>query len=940
VGESDQPHDDEEVQLKSSMVQEDQMDITADKYAAPDDLVSRTRRVKSCNESDHATEDIETALAEDQSTGRAKGDGAMSTANENLSFTSSLSSKPSSDFNTQTEVDREGTASYAVWDDDHLASNELSFEANSDTFDNSEKTGDLRDLVPSGPGVRKRLLADNENAFIGLYNDIVYLLVHGNKPQDDNEPADPRGYNDLHSQQDSCGSDRSDVLDPEGDQARKEDIPAMCFLCGNVNPYRSSEENMYIKSFESNISATSIQYGPTVEARDAYIENVNSGNENSRESCPRETIDEQMIPIDFIPDEAIFDKADSEESEESCEVEINEKGTEVISISAEVATKKKVEGVGEVAISVSLHVESSEFACWHSSADHHPFDDEDRPRESLFQIASRRLEHRPIMPPHVDAFHSKKDQEHSTDVNDVLKSDDDDILQVVMSIQARVESTHSRSLAPDLARRFRPDFDEDLPTIDQDMDSIEIQWIRLQKVKDILFAESKPAISTSSVHVQPVQELGESRNMHIELPVGNIPNSVLPLEDFNWKKELDILNAIVKEDFCDKTSNSDFCLETTLSKETSIRSIMSIGELKAGYSVKTLNRAVPECESQSEVNVEAEFFQISNQDTHDDRSSLLAWLNLMQKIGCSNERTDLEFENYLNQPAKNADLDWQNIPVPEIEDQLQRLEATCVQNVKKSPNEARRKRVRNRPLLQLASTALTDKVAKAHEPSSESANSQHRVYELLAPPDGAEENDQSHLLSLPGNAIKDATSSQFSEREETVNSKSDTRIVRTAQEAATRYGDSNASLDSGMVKDDLNSLKTEDVIEATAAKSSMDLIDLNTPESSVLESQTDELCAQESCVLESQTDEEVTHEMNDCNATGIAKNKEDVDAKNSSCDDDVRNTAELSSADLVDLQTPENSAVEGVSTHETNEMVISETPETISDPTRIADNRA
>ncbi|KAI2513807.1 hypothetical protein MHU86_590 [Fragilaria crotonensis] len=924
-GDSHQPHDNEEVQLKSSMTtgHEDQIHITADKYAAPDDLASpSTRRAKNGDDSERVTEDIEAVLAEYQSIGSAKGGGAISTAtaNEYLSFTSSLSSKPSSEFNP--EDDREGgerTASFKAWDNEHLASNELSFEANSDTFDNSEASRDLHNLVPSGPGGRKRLLADNENVFVGLYNDIVYLLVHGNKKQDDDEPADPRGYNDQVSQQDSCASDdRSGALNPEGDQVQKDYIPPMCFICGRVSTSRSQEETTHIKSVESNISAKSIQCGPTVEARDAFIENANSSNENSRESCPRETIDEHMIPSDFIPDEAIFDKADSEESEESCDFVISDKRTEGIPLSAEVATTEYVQGVDEVKGSVLHHMESSEFVCWHSSADPHPYDDQPRPSESLFLKATKRLEHQPIMPPHLSAFHSKTGQDYSTPVCRILKSDDDEILQAVISIQERVERTQSRSLAPDLARGFRHNINEDVPNIDQYVDSLENQWICLQKVKDMLFADLKPPVSTCTVHVQPVQELGESRNMHIELPVSNIPRSVLPQEAFDWKKELDILKAIVKEDFCDKTSNSDYCLETTLSRDISIRSIKSNGEVNAGYSVKPASTAAFESQSfnqsPSEVNDESEFFQISNQGTHDDRSTFIAWFNSIQKVGWSNERIDSEFENYLNQPARNADLDWQSIPVPEIEGQLQRLEATFVQTVKTPPNETRSKCAGDRPVLQLKPTALTDKVAKGIERRSGNTNLPPQV----------EENDQSHLFSIPGDSIKEVVSSQFSRRDVALNSESVERAVRTAEETATRYSDPNKPLENGMDKDDLKSLNCDDGIENTGANSSLDLIDLNTPESVVIESQIDE----------------ESPEMIDSKASGIAGNNEDVDKKNSMHDDDIGRTVEVSSMDLIDLHTPENSAVEEVTDHESNEKAAFETPETFSHNTTIAGTSA
>ena len=421
----------------------------------------------------------------------------------------------------------------------------------------------------------------------------------------------------------------------------------------------------------------------------------------------------------------------------------------------------------------------------------------------------------------------------------------------------------------------------------------------------MLFADSKSAVSTSTGHVQPVQELGESRNLHIELPVRNIPKSVLPLEAFNWKKELEILEAIVKEDFCDKTSNNDFCMETTLSSYNSIRSIKSVDELNAGESVIAVNTALFESlssnQSPSEVTDEAEFSQISNEGSLDDRSSLIAWINSIQKTGRSNEGMDSEFENYLNQPAKKADLDWQTIHVPEIESQPQILEETfVVQTDKKSPSKARKKRASNRPLLQLVSRTLTDDVAKGIEPRSKNA-----------------------ILPPPRNTIKGVISSPFSRREVALNSKSYTLPGRTAAETATRCGKSNVPLESGMDNDDLRSLQSNDGIESTGATLSMDLIDLNTPES----------------LLESQTDEE-TLLMIDGKASGLAGNDEDVDKKNSTHDNDVGHTAEVSSMDLIDLRTPECSAVEGFTDHEANEMAVVETSERFSDIATIADTSA
>ena len=248
--------------------------------------------------------------------------------------------------------------------------------------------------------------------------------------------------------------------------------------------------------------------------------------------------------------------------------------------------------------------------------------------------ATGRLHHRPV-PLCYDAPPSRS--VHEPSVIPKVKLDDEEVLVAFKSIQERVEGRFRQSLAPDLARAihhshinevYLQNFDQHIDGLDTELENL-LDVKDLLGVKDLLLTASKAAVSTSSVHLQPVQELGGSRNLYIELPVRNIPKPVLSRAAFNWKKELAILTAIAMEDFCDKASDGEFCLETKLSKDLSLRSSTSVGELNADDAVgpTTSGAIVSDTLNQSRKRLddEAELVQIiSYQDTQTDRSPLLS----------------------------------------------------------------------------------------------------------------------------------------------------------------------------------------------------------------------------------------------------------------------------------------------------------------------------
>ena len=943
--ESRQQHDNAEAHLHSPMDVENNDQIFSDtKSPAQMDLASRSKNLSSCADSNCVNGDIEGAIAEDQTVATTVGDGMVSiaTAIENLSFASSLSSKPSSEFDLEPENKRKGnkgTPPHVEWDGDRFASKEITVGANSSLY-NSEASRDGRDLAQPGPEVRNKDLADSENVFFGLYNDIVYLLVHGNKQQDDNEPADAEGYDDQVSEQDSCASDRSDALDQEGDQYSKEGVPVLCFLCGHESADRLREEPKHITSQESNISAKSMKYGPTFEARDVFIESKKSSDDHSRESCPREIIDEHAIPSDFIPDEAIFDKADSEESDEAFDIEVPDQGIETIAFTPEIATAKYVDGVDEFEVSFSHHVESSKFVCWHPSMEAHrtrgwhpPFDNQHLSREVLFLKAARRLRHRPI-PLHFDALRSTNVQDSSLSDKVFLaqgKADDDEIVEAIKSIQGRVEGRHLQSLAPDLARTFpRNSINEDrLPNIEQYLDGIENEHENLQGIKDLLLTESKAAISIKNVHLQPVQELGGSHNLYVELPVRNIPRPLLPPAGFSWKKELDVLTSIVNEDCCDTANDGDICLEANLSKVHSMRSITSINDLDVDSCANSVTRDATESKqrrSPGKLADEAEFFQnIGNEDTQTNRSHLLSWFSSLRISGFSNNITVSEFEEYLKQPAMNAGLDWNDIPVPDIADLLQSSETAMCHTLSKEPDKGNIAFASSVPLMHytpLLETEPTD-LQVALEKGGRATRESVVLLPLAnhAPPtaknDG--ENEPSHLLSAHGKSTDDAVSPlAHAEHISVLHSTTAQRIER-VKDTGTAYDDSKTPLEQSSCKDknkELIDLKGEnvfdkDAIAITAQELSMDLIDFSPPDISVIEGPGDE-----------ETNEKIDLLKTKGSGVDSDMNNEAVDLMNFTDDKGIESISDTSSIYLIDLNTPGSSFAKGIVDEETKEIPI------------------
>jgi hypothetical protein len=138
----------------------------------------------------------------------------------------------------------------------------------------------------------------------------------------------------------------------------------------------------------------------------------------------------------------------------------------------------------------------------------------------------------------------------SSEINNVQaqESDDKGILEVLNSITNRVQQAKSERSSPtDLTQPLT--CGTILPDIDRYMDNLEDPLEVLSKgVKDLHATELNAPVTTDQLHPQPVQELGESQNMYIDLPVQAMPEPVVPPETFNWKKELHMLEDIVREE--------------------------------------------------------------------------------------------------------------------------------------------------------------------------------------------------------------------------------------------------------------------------------------------------------------------------------------------------------------------------------------------------------
>ena len=619
------------------------------------------------------------------------------------SFASSLSSKPSSD--------DEATSSLAKKAKDKTLSasiNDFTMETN--TCDNSDASRDEDDFGMSYQNFQGTLdnndHGNSDNIFVSLYSDIVYLLVHGNKQEDESERNIATIDAAITSQIDSCASDTSGALDQEDEQASQVEIHALCFLCGNHKAHQRPDLHQNWTSQEFKYSADLEQVTPTCEARDVLIESECVDEEDSREPCPRETIHENVIPKDDIPDVGIFDN-ESEESDDTDEELVivtkrDDKGESTSGIARD-PPLKCMKAVEAVKINDPRPLGSHTYFCLPSCVEKV----KNESPEPFLQKAMAKRGHRPVQllaytmlqaSPSINTRDSivqisKTDSSESPNVQ-THQVDDKEILEVIHSISNRVQHTKSQRSPPtDLLQPFV--HGTILPDIDRYMDNLEGPLEVLSRgVKDLLVTELNTPVNTDMLHLQPVQELGESQNMYIELPVREIPHQVLPPEAFNWKKELNILEDIVREEICRILADDEGGLGANVLKDKCLALPASVVGIITDPSKGCTDGHVNAIEQMkrtfsdesNETTSHYEFVPEEGDFVHNDQSSVLAWLASFQDGGITHSTTtegasELEenskktflpdLEEYLNQPTVNLDLEWQDIPVPVIDDLLQ-----------------------------------------------------------------------------------------------------------------------------------------------------------------------------------------------------------------------------------------------------------------------------
>jgi hypothetical protein len=130
--------------------------------------------------------------------------------------------------------------------------------------------------------------------------------------------------------------------------------------------------------------------------------------------------------------------------------------------------------------------------------------------------------------------------------------DETEIILALQGINKRVNSAMPHCLVPmgafsDYARTFRPNYLESrLPDIDGYFDTIDVSLkVYEQGLKDKFFSEMENRIA--DVYIQPIFDLGESSNHHIDLPVDELPQVNIRYCPSKIMKELRIFNQILQD---------------------------------------------------------------------------------------------------------------------------------------------------------------------------------------------------------------------------------------------------------------------------------------------------------------------------------------------------------------------------------------------------------
>lgn len=325
------------------------------------------------------------------------------------------------------------------------------------------------------------------------------------------------------------------------------------------------------------------------EARDAFFDE-DSGDEDSRESCPTEAAGENVI-IDELPIDAMFDDAESE-GEESDNDELPETPSVRngrVETPHHIVHRSCIDSLKDTSdqLDESNGHDSSVF--WQSqsedegagsetdsdfgSSSEEEDDDDDMTAGSLLAAARTVPTHRPNVNRHYlqklkDKTNSKKSAKEiveeaeeklrNLDGKDSLKVfslDENEVLDVIESIKFRAgrQPIISVGAFTDLAGTFRPRNHAIKPSeFDKNLDNVEQVLEQQFNKEDGDVSELTKVVGTGAIHPQPISALGPSLNHFAELPVLEMPKQVVPPEKFSLRKRWNAMQDYVNDEMCCK----------------------------------------------------------------------------------------------------------------------------------------------------------------------------------------------------------------------------------------------------------------------------------------------------------------------------------------------------------------------------------------------------
>lgn len=507
---------------------------------------------------------------------------APSDASADGSSTSSLSSKSSEG--------RDGMEVSSA-DDLHKLKNG-SISTDGVTEDDSARTYET---------MESRSVEDNVamvNEMMGLYQEIVEMFWKSFSPVNRKRHNDDDKNSELAA---SFISDESIV--PLVDEYK--DVPSglserLTLLCGHQDVQDLHADSQMWGSCEVSVPPESMQVRKQKrghKTRDGLTSNESSGSD--KVPCFDVNVEEASTSKGSIPDEAMFDKAESEEESEKEETtrKSSPKDHEVhVQFTPDV-----VKGIAESTAELrqTLTLDSTASGCRYlfcrpaglnsltepdsppRKPDLPPESDSpielDDPKVSLLQKSKS------IHPFRVQRH--VKGQQH-TDLNDVKTSLDGQVSKASVENNDHFDTKHSVSYQgmdsfeveldetdvaialqsirdrsgyrpggletgpfSELAGTFKPrpykfaasGFDDDVTNALKDI---------RQHTKNPSIADEKKVVETGDIYLQPTQEIGRCINQFVSLPVQELPKSVIPNEKFSLKREIETFKEIIAEDIC------------------------------------------------------------------------------------------------------------------------------------------------------------------------------------------------------------------------------------------------------------------------------------------------------------------------------------------------------------------------------------------------------